>query len=82
MSKVVIEIGYKKYIVNADEAIKMAAILSSAEIYETTYTKDHKGDSTTMQHVYPQEEASRWFMEIMPDSVYRMAKLAGKPSNE
>jgi hypothetical protein len=78
MSKVVIEIGYKKYIVNADEAIKMAAMLSTAEIYETTYQRDSKGEGITMHYVYPQEDM-RWHMEIMPDNVYRMAKLAGKP---
>jgi hypothetical protein len=81
MSKVVIELNYKKYIVNADEAIKMAAILSTAEMYETTYQKDHKGETTMMHYVYPQEDM-RWHMEIMPDNVYRMAKLAGKPLNE
>ena len=81
MSKVAIEINYKKYIVNADDAIKMAAMLSTAEVYETKHTKDNKGDSMTMHYVYPQEE-TRWYMEIMPDSIYRMAKLAGKPSNE
>ena len=81
MSKVVISIGYKKYIVNADDAIKMAAMLSTAEMYETKYRKDDKGDSTTMHFVYPQEDAN-WHMEIMPESVYRMAKLAGKPNKD
>lgn len=81
MSKVAIEIGYKKYIVNADDAIKMAAMLSTSEVYETKYTKDHKGDSMTMHYVYPQEDM-RWHMEIMPDNIYRMAKLAGKPVQE
>ena len=77
MSKVVIEIGYKKYIVNADDALKIAAMLSTAEMYETKYVKD--GDS--MHYVYPQD-AMRWYMEIMPDSIYRMAKLAGKPTQD
>ena len=81
MSKVVIEIGYKKYIVNADDAIKMAAMLSTAEMYETKYTKDDKGDSMTMHYISPPDDR-RWHMDIMPDSVYRMAKLAGKPSSE
>jgi hypothetical protein len=81
MSKIVIDIGYNKYIVNAEEAIKVAAMLSQAEKYETKYTKDDKGDSLIMHYVYPQEDM-RWLMEIMPDSIYRMAKLAGKPSKE
>jgi len=81
MSKVVIDIGYRKYIVNADEAIKISTMLSTAEMYETKYTKDDKGDSMTMHYVYPQEEM-RWHMDIMPDNIYRMAKLAGKPTQE
>ena len=81
MSKVVIDIGYRKYIVNADEAIKISTMLSTAEMYETKYTKDDKGDSMTMHYVYPQDEM-RWHMDIMPDSIYRMAKLAGKPTQE
>lgn len=81
MSKVAIEIGYKKYIVNADDAIKIAAMLSTAEMYETKYGKDEKGEGATSHYVYPQD-AMRWHMEIMPDSIYRMAKLAGKPVQE
>jgi hypothetical protein len=81
MSKVVIDIGYRKYIVNADEAIKISTMLSTAEMYETKYTKDDKGDSMTMHYVYPQEEM-RWHMDIMPDNIYRMAKLAGKPTQD
>jgi hypothetical protein len=81
MSKVLIEVGYRKYVVNADDAIKIAAMLSTAEMYESKYAKDDKGDSMTMHYVYPQDEM-RWHMEIMPDSIYRMAKLAGKPTQE
>jgi hypothetical protein len=81
MSKVLIEVGYRKYVVNADEAIKISTMLSTAEMYERKYEKDDKGDSTTMHYVYPQDEM-RWQMEIMPDSIYRMAKLAGKPVQE
>jgi hypothetical protein len=81
MSKVMIDIGYRKYVVNTDDAIKIAAMLSTAEMYESRYAKDDKGDSMTMHYVYPQDEM-RWHMDIMPDSIYRMAKLAGKPTQE
>jgi hypothetical protein len=81
MSKVVIDIGYRKYIVNADEAIKISTMLSTAEVYETKYGKDDKGEGATSHYVYPQEDM-RWHMELMPDNVYRMAKLAGKPKQD
>lgn len=81
MAKVVIELGWKKYIVDAQQALAISEMLSKAELYETKYVKDVDDKGVTMHYVYPQEEV-RWHMEIMPDSVYRMAKLAGKPSEE
>jgi hypothetical protein len=81
MSKVLIDIGYKKYVVEADEALKIAAMLSKAEQYETRYVKDDKGDGVSVHYIYPQDDM-RWLMEIMPDNIYRMAKLAGKPNKD
>jgi hypothetical protein len=81
MSKIVIDLGWRKYVVNTDEAVKLAAMLSTAELYESKYTKDEKGEGVVMHHIYPQDDM-RWHMDIMPDSVYRMAKLAGKPTQD
>jgi hypothetical protein len=81
MAKVVIEVGYKKYVVDAEQAIMVSNMLSTAEMYETRYVKNELGDGVSMHYVYPQEDM-RWQMEIMPDNIYRMAKLAGKPSKD
>ena len=79
MAKVVITLGWKKYVVDAQQALAISEMLSKAEVYDTKYAKDGEDKSVTMYYVYPQEEENRWMMEIMPDSIYRMAKLAGKP---
>jgi hypothetical protein len=49
-------------------------------VYESKYTGEDR--NLPVYYVYPQEEESRWMMEIMPDSIYRMAKLAGKPEKD
>jgi hypothetical protein len=82
MAKVVISLGWKKYVVDAQQAVAVAEMLSKAEVYETKYVKDGEDKSTTMYYVYPQEDEHGWMMEIMPDSIYRMAKLAGKPEKD
>ena len=81
MSKVLIDIGYRKYVVNAEDAIKIAAMLSTAELYESKYVKDDKGDGVSVHYIYPQDDM-RWLMELMPENIYRMAKLAGKPNKD
>jgi hypothetical protein len=78
MAKVLIEIGWKKFVVDAAEALAVSDMLSKAEMYETKYVKDSNDKQVSMHYVYPQED-SNWRMEIMPENIYRMAKLAGKP---
>jgi hypothetical protein len=81
MAKMVITLGWKKYVVDAKLAITVSEMLSKAEMYETKYVCVDDGKATTMHHVYPQE-GHQWVMEVMPDSIYRMAKLAGKPEKD
>jgi hypothetical protein len=80
MAKVVITLGWKKYVVDAQQALMVTDMLSKAEVYESKYTGEDR--NLPVYYVYPQEEESRWMMEIMPDSIYRMAKLAGKPEKD
>ena len=81
MAKVVMDLGWKKVVVDAKLAIAMSELLSTSEIYETKNVKGEDGVYVTTYHIFEQEE-TRWLMEILPDSFYRMAKLAGKPEKE
>lgn len=47
MAKVVITLGWKKYVVDAQQAVAVAEMLSKAEMYETKYVKDGENKSTT-----------------------------------
>jgi len=78
MSRCVIGIGYKNYIVDTEQAIRLADMLSSAEMFEEKY---QSGQTNTF-HVWEQDEAGKFNITILPDSVYRIGKLAGKPEEK
>lgn len=79
---IVIELGYKKYVLPRDKAMVLIEALEHAETYETKYWDEAKRLAIGMTepytyHVYPNE--SSFSMNIITDSHYQMAKLAGKP---
>jgi len=81
MSKVVVAIGYKNYVLDTADAIKVAEALSRAELYDTKYRSQEKGGTSV--HVWEQDESdSTISMTILSDSLHRMAKLAGKPTKD
>jgi hypothetical protein len=82
---VVVDIGYKKYIMPRDKAMQLVEVLEGAEIYEEKYWSDEKRKEKGMTetytyHVYANEV--NFSMQIMSDSKYQMARLAGKPQEK
>ena len=73
--KVTIDLGYKSYVLDTKDALTLAEIVGKAEMYEEKY---HGSGQDNTHHVYPNEE--RFTMRVLPDSMYNMAKLAGKPA--
>lgn len=78
MAKATIMIGYKHYIMDTKDALHILELSNKAERYETTYTSATK---TKTYHVYdvPMEDKTD-SLEIVHDDLYRMAKLAGRPT--
>jgi hypothetical protein len=76
MSKVIVELGYNKYLLDTKEAVDLVEILSKAEVYKEVWHKEEDGGTT--YHVYEQDRVKS-SMSIMPDHLCRMARLAGKP---
>ena len=78
MAKAIIKIGYKEYIMSTEDALHILDLLSKAERYETTYTSATRSKT---YHVYdtPMEDKVE-SLEIVHDDLYRMAKLAGRPT--
>ena len=75
MAKVVIEMGWSKsFVLDSDRALTLLEILKDAEVFEEKY-------STKTVHVYENADRSLT-MRLLPDAIYRMAKLAGKPEEK
>ena len=82
MSKVIIEIGYRSYVMDADDALVMANLLGRAERYEAKWhSKTETSDSRYTHHVYAEAAPDAPTMRILHDEVYNMYKLAGKPED-
>jgi hypothetical protein len=80
---VVVDIGYKKYIMPKEKAMQLVEVLESAEVYEEKWWSEDKRKEmgvteTYTYHVYPND--NNFSMQIVSDSKYQMAKLAGKPN--
>ena len=78
MAKAIVRVGYREYITSTEDALHILDLLSKAERYETTYASATKSKT---YHVYdiPIEDKVE-SLEIVHDDMYRMAKLAGKPT--
>jgi hypothetical protein len=77
MKKAVISFGYVSYVMDAERAITLLGLLESAEMYEGLWKPEASGGMT--HHIYPQDNTKVVPMQLMPDNLYRLAKLAGKP---
>lgn len=77
--KATISIGYRSYVMDVEKAVELLALLDGAEVFESKWASG--GGSA--YYVYPQDnnDCIRE-MKIIPDAIYRMAKLAGKPEKE
>lgn len=80
---ILIELGYRSYIMPNDRALALIEMLESAEIYERVFIPKEKriaGGGDYTHHVYQNEDG--FSMRTISDGLYRMAKLAGKPAKE
>jgi hypothetical protein len=78
MAKCIVNIGYHSYVVDTEKAVMLLNILGEAEMFNEKYKDKH-----TSYHVYPQNaDENRISMKLLPDSLYKFAKLAGKPEEK
>lgn len=82
MAKVVIDMGYKSYVMDAEQGIALMQSLSKAEVYEEKYHREEAGaQSHYTYHVYALDNLSGVQMKLLGDEAYQMYKLAGKPQD-
>lgn len=80
MSKVVVNLGYRNVVVDADKALALAAILEDAEVYESKYHSAQDGKpSYNTHHIYPMTQDNTFTMQLITNESYNLYKLAGKP---
>jgi len=68
----VLELGYRHFVLPTADAVQILQLLEKAEIYENKY-----GDGEYTHHVYMNDQPIP--AKLLGDDLYRMAKLAGKP---
>jgi len=82
MSKIVLQWGYRQLVVSAEQAIKIAEMLSDAEVYDSKYhAKTDLQPAYQTFHIYPMTESESLSMRILTDDQYRLYKLAGRPES-
>lgn len=77
MSKAIVSIGYKKYVLEIGDAVTLGRLLATAELYEEKWRRQEDGGTT--KHVWGQEEGDGFTVTILPEAAYHIYKLAGQP---
>jgi hypothetical protein len=77
--KAILNVGYKEYVVEAEEAVAFIKMLSTAERYASKYKARDEGGTT--YHIWGEEEEldSLPPLTFLSPSQYRLYKMAGKP---
>ncbi len=83
--KVIFELDYKKYVLEASTALTLMEILGNAEVYKYCYisaANSPTGVSMTTHHVFVDQTEDRRRINMYPitELAYKMAKLAGAPT--
>lgn len=80
MSKVIMNLGYRSIVVDADKALALVEMLEDTEVYESKYHSAENGKpSYNTHHIYPMTQDHAFSMQLVTNESYQMYKLAGKP---
>ena len=80
MSKVIVNMGYRSIVVDADKALALAELIQDAEMYQSKYHSAENGKpSYNTHHIYPLDADNGFTMQMISNESYNMYKLAGKP---
>lgn len=80
MSKVIINLGYRHVVLDADKALALIGMLEDAEMYESKYHSAVDGKSSyNTHHIYPMTQDNAFTMQMVTNESYNLYKLAGKP---
>jgi len=78
--KAVITFGWgSEMVIDADKAVRVLELLQGAEQYKEKW---HNETSSATFHVFAKDKQEPMTIKILPDALYKMAKLAGKPEEK
>ena len=80
--KAKLRLGYLDFVIDHDKAIQILTLLDEAELYDSQYQKDVGMGASTTHYVYQNDDVKTHSLELIPDKLYKMWKLAGKPTKE
>jgi hypothetical protein len=82
MGKVIVNLGYRNVVLDADKAVALAALVADAEMYQSKYHSAEDGKpSYNTHHIYMSEPDTGFTMQLLTNEAYNMYKLAGKPDS-
>ena len=81
MAKAVIRLGYQSFVIDAKDAVAVIEMLTKGERYERHYKKSDNGEGQYTHHVWS-DDTEGYEVQFISESLYKMAKLAGKREKE
>ena len=66
------------FVLSAEQAESIMTIIQEAEVYEE---KHNWSEKTCTYHVYSQDQLTPFRMKMLPEKLYAVAKLVGKPED-
>jgi hypothetical protein len=82
MSKAVVRVGYTEYVMDMSDAVALIEIMSKAE--HLKIRRDYNvSPNVTCYHIWEQDvDHDQITIQLLPNAIYRVAKLAGKPPKD
>lgn len=81
--KAVLRFGYLNFVLEAEDALQILTILDEkAERYEEKFRRDAEGEDAYYTHHVWKHDDKTPDLSLMSESLYRIGKLAGKPTND
>jgi len=81
---IIVDLGYRSYVMANKDALAHAEILERAEVYEQKWIRpedrNEKSGAEYTHHIYANENPL--VMKLVSNDFYNMSKLAGKPEGK
>jgi hypothetical protein len=74
--KFLFQVDSTDFVLSVEQAESIMTIIQEAEVYEE---KHNWSEKTCTYHVYSQDQLTPFRMKMIPEKLYAVAKLVGKP---